>query len=131
VSYTVHGVAELSGVTIKTLYYYQKIGLLLPEKIGTNGYRYYGEKELLKLQQILILRELDYPLKSIIAAMESEICPADRLNGQKPLLLKRRQQLDDIIQTIDNTVEKLKTGEPLQSEQLFLGVNTKEWDVEV
>ena len=51
--YTVHEVAELSGVTIKTLYHYQKIGLLMPESIAENGYRYYGEKELKRLQHIL------------------------------------------------------------------------------
>jgi len=53
VSYTVHEVAELSGVTIKTLYHYQKIGLLMPERVAENGYRYYGDNELRRLQQIL------------------------------------------------------------------------------
>ncbi|MGG1662981.1 MerR family transcriptional regulator [Brevibacillus sp. NRS-1366] len=63
--YTVHEVAKLSGTTIKTLYHYQKVGLLLPEKITENGYRYYGEKELERLQQILFYRELDFSLERI------------------------------------------------------------------
>ncbi len=62
-SYTVHEVAKLSGVTIKTLYHYQKIGLLMPESIAGNGYRYYGDKELEQLQQILFYRELDFQLE--------------------------------------------------------------------
>ena len=52
-SYTVHEVAKLSGVTIKTLYHYHKRGLLMPESIAENSDRYYGEKELKRLQQIL------------------------------------------------------------------------------
>jgi len=64
-SYTVHEVAKLSGVTIKTLYNYHRIGLLMPERIAENGYRYYGDKELKRLQQILFYRELGFPLKKI------------------------------------------------------------------
>jgi DNA-binding transcriptional MerR regulator len=51
-SYTVHEVDELSGVTIKKLYHYQKIGLLMPESVAENGYRYYDDKEIRRLQQI-------------------------------------------------------------------------------
>ena len=73
-SYTVHEVAKLSGVTIKTLYHYHKIGLLMPESIAENSYRYYGEKELKRLQQILFYRELDFSLENIkIAWIMSQI----------------------------------------------------------
>ncbi|WP_229106613.1 MerR family transcriptional regulator [Paenibacillus sp. 1001270B_150601_E10] len=61
--YTVHEVAKLSGTTIKTLYHYQKIGLLLSAIVMENGYRYYGVHELERLQQILFYRELDVSLE--------------------------------------------------------------------
>ena len=61
--YTVHEVAKISGVSIKALYHYHKIGLLIPESIAANGYRYYSDKELKTLQQILFYRELDFSLK--------------------------------------------------------------------
>lgn len=70
--YTVNEVAKLSGTTIKTLYHYQKIGLLMPEIVTENGYRYYGENELKRLQQILFYRELDFSLDSIKAALDHE-----------------------------------------------------------
>ncbi len=57
-SYTVKELADLSGVSVRTLHYYDEIGLLQPSYIETNGYRYYEEKELLLLQQILFFREL-------------------------------------------------------------------------
>ena len=59
-AYTVQEVAKLSGTTIKTLYHYHKIGLLIPSFVGENGYRYYSEKELEQLQQIMFYRELDF-----------------------------------------------------------------------
>lgn len=52
-AYTVQEVANLSGATVKTLYHYQKVGLLFPNSIGENGYRYYTDKELERLQQIM------------------------------------------------------------------------------
>ncbi len=63
--YTVKEIAELTGVTIKTLHHYHKIGLLEPCKVTDAGYRLYGIKELERLQQILFYRELDFSLGDI------------------------------------------------------------------
>ena len=57
--------AELAGVTVRTLHHYDKIGLLSPTKSAENGYRDYGEAELLRLQQIMFLKEMDFPLEEI------------------------------------------------------------------
>jgi len=59
---TIKQISQLAHVTPRTLRYYDQIGLLLPEEIGENGYRYYSDASLLKLQQILFYRELDMPL---------------------------------------------------------------------
>src|SRR5271156_622440 len=64
-AYTVQKLAKLSGVSVRTLHFYDEIGLLRPAYIETNGYRYYEEKELLLLQQILFFRELGFELKKI------------------------------------------------------------------
>ena len=66
--YTVKQVAEMTGVTVKTLHHYHKIGLLLPCRVTEAGYRLYGEGELMRLQQILFYRELDFSLGDIIQA---------------------------------------------------------------
>lgn len=62
---TVKEMSILSGVSVRTLHYYDQIGLLKPSQVGDNGYRYYGEAEIERLQEILLFRELDFPLKQI------------------------------------------------------------------
>lgn len=62
---TVSEVSRLSGVSVRTLHHYDRIGLLKPSKVAKNGYRYYDDNALLRLQEILLFRELDFPLKDI------------------------------------------------------------------
>ena len=64
-AYTVKKLSEISGVTVRTLHFYEEVGLLKPAYYGSNGYRYYEEKELLQLQQILFFKELGLTLKQI------------------------------------------------------------------
>ena len=64
-AYTVQQLADLASVSIRTLHYYDEIGLLKPSYIAENGYRYYEDKELLLLQQILFFRELEFSLEDI------------------------------------------------------------------
>jgi len=72
VEYTVKRVAEMTGVTVKALHHYHKIGLLLPCRVTETGCRLYCESELMRLQQILFYRELDFSLGNIKQALESE-----------------------------------------------------------
>ena len=64
-AYTVKKLSELSGVTVRTLHFYEEAALLKPAYYGSNGYRYYEEKQLLQLQQILFFKELGFSLKQI------------------------------------------------------------------
>jgi DNA-binding transcriptional MerR regulator len=64
-AYTVKELAKISGVTVRTLHWYDEVGLLKPAYHGSNGYRYYEEEELLVLQQLLFFRELGFTLKQI------------------------------------------------------------------
>jgi DNA-binding transcriptional MerR regulator len=64
-AYTVNKLAKLSGVSVRTLHFYDEIGLLEPAYYGDNNYRYYEEEQLLMLQQILFFRELGFPLIDI------------------------------------------------------------------
>ena len=74
-------------------HYTIKIGLLMPERIAENGYRYYGNKELERLQQILFYRELDFPLVKIKKAMQDEPSRLRCLCEQKTLLMARQQRV--------------------------------------
>lgn len=126
-SYTVHEVAKLSGVTIKTLYHYQKVGLLMPESVAENGYRYYGDKELERLQQILFYRELDFPLEKVKAAMESEPSRLRCLCEQKTLLMARRQRMSSILHTLEEAIIYAEKGATMSKETMFAGLNNQEW----
>ncbi|MDV4152365.1 MerR family transcriptional regulator [Clostridium sp. AL.422] len=126
--YTVKEVANLSGTTIKTLYYYQKIGLLLPQKIAENGYRYYGDKELKRLQQILFYRELDFSLDRIKVSLENEPNRLKCLYEQQELLKTRKQKLDDVLKTLEKTIKHERNGKNMNKENMFIGLNEKEWE---
>lgn len=91
--------AKLSGVSVRTLHYYDEIGLLAPsEVISETGYRYYDENSLEKLQQILFYRELDFPLKEIVQIMNaSDYNKEEALIRQRELLKLKRKRLDKLI----------------------------------
>lgn len=95
--------AKLSGVSVRTLHYYDEIGLLAPsEVISETGYRYYDDNSLEKLQQILFYRELDFPLKEIAQIMNaSDYNKEEALTRQRELLKLKRKRLDKLIGLLD------------------------------
>src|ERR1700759_4025691 len=107
--YTVKQVAELSGVSIRTLHHYDQIGLLKPASVGENGYRYYGREELLRLQQILLHRELEFPLDPIgqvldqpgVARVAALRRHRDRLAGEVKRYRRLLKTLDDTLAAIE------------------------------
>jgi DNA-binding transcriptional MerR regulator len=117
--FTVKQLSQMAGVTPRTLHHYDSIGLLKPSHIGDNGYRYYGEEALLKLQQILFYRELDFPLeeiKRIMGRRDFDVLGA--LQGHKEALQKQSVRLNRLLATVDNTIQHLK-GEKLMSQKGF------------
>lgn len=107
---TVKDVAEISGVSIRTLRYYDEIGLLKPTQITEAGYRLYDNKALEKLQEILFFRELEIPLVEIKNIMENPNYDKEKiLATQKALLEKKRNRLDGIIQLISDVMKGVNT----------------------
>ncbi|MED4959028.1 MerR family transcriptional regulator [Paenibacillus macerans] len=126
--YTVKEVSALSGVTVKTLHHYHKIGLLLPCEISEAGYRLYGMKELERLQQILFYRELDLPLARIKLLLEGEPDRAAILSEQKALLHERKQRLETMIQTLEKSIRAAEKGETMNGQDMFKGfASEEEW----
>ncbi|HET8685743.1 MAG TPA: MerR family transcriptional regulator [Methanosarcina sp.] len=118
--FTVKQLSKLAGVTPRTLHHYDEIGLLKPSRVGDNGYRYYGEESLLKLQQILFYRELGIPLddiKKIMGRRDFDIVGA--LHSHKDALQKQVTRLNHLIATVDNTIDYLKGKNHMSNEQLF------------
>ncbi|EHQ87719.1 MerR family transcriptional regulator [Desulfosporosinus youngiae] len=125
--YTVKEVAELAGVTIKTLHHYHKKGLLQPSKITNSGYRLYGRTELERLQQILFYRELDFSLNDIKKALEDEPSRLACLSKQQELLIARKQRLDCLLNTINESVVLSRKGAVMDKSSMFQGLNKEEW----
>lgn len=99
-------VANLTGITVRTLHYYDEIGLLKPSEITESGCRVYSNESLETLQQILFFRELDFPLSEIKEIMtNSNYDKIEALNKHKELLIKKRQRMDRLINLIDNTIQ--------------------------
>lgn len=106
--YSVSKLSEITGVTIRTLHYYDKVGLLKPHRRIDNYYREYTQKHLALLKQILIYRELDFSLtqiKDLISSKEFNFVEA--LSNQKKLLLKRQEETQLIINSIEVTMNIL------------------------
>jgi DNA-binding transcriptional MerR regulator len=118
--YTVKQLAKIAGVTVRTLHYYDEIGLLKPSFIKENGYRYYEEKELIKLQQILFFRELEFPLENIVQMLRTpEYNVLEALADQRTLLEMKRARLDGLLDTIERTTKKMKEGRSMSTDELF------------
>lgn len=102
----INEVAKLTGITIRTLHYYDEIGLLKPSQITEAGYRLYDENNLSELQQILFFKELNFPLNEIKEIMtNSEYDKTEALKKHKELLLKKRERIDKLITLVDNTIK--------------------------
>ncbi|KGK87738.1 MerR family transcriptional regulator [Clostridium sp. HMP27] len=125
--YTVKEIAELTGVTVKTLHHYHKIGLLEPCKMTEAGYRIYGVEELQRLQQILFYRELDFSLRDIKKALEDEPSRIECLIEQQKLLIARKQRMDCVLNTIEESIRLTKKGENMDKSAMFQGLNKEEW----
>ena len=96
--------AALVGVSVRTLHYYDEIGLLAPASVDAqSGYRYYDDASLARMQEILFYRELDFPLKEIAALLASpNYDKTQALAAQKELLILKRDRLDQLIAAIDS-----------------------------
>lgn len=95
---TVKEVSKLTGVSVRTLQYYDKIGLLQPTKYTDSGYRLYDDTALERLQQILLFRELEFPLKEIKAILDSTNFDGKKaLSQQIELLELKKQHLENLI----------------------------------
>ena len=99
--------AEITGVSVRTLHYYDEIGLLKPACVDEfTGYRYYDESSLIRMQEILFYRELDFSLKSISDILSSpDYDKTKALKEQKHLLTLKKERLERLISAIDGAVK--------------------------
>ncbi len=113
---TISQVAELTGISTRTLQYYDVIGLLKPSELTSSGYRMYNDEVLQKLQQILFFKELDFKLKEINEILQKpDFDKVEAFKKQKKLLCLKRDRIDNLIKLLD----RLEKGEQCMSFKEF------------
>jgi DNA-binding transcriptional MerR regulator len=132
VSWSINEVSRMAKVTSRTLRHYDAIGLLPPAWTDHSGRRFYGEDELLRLQQILLLRDLGLSLDAIadVLASQSEQSAVTALRKHREWLATERQRLGRLIKTVDATIEHLEKGGEMAPESMFEGFEHNPYEAE-
>lgn len=130
VDLSIQQVARLAGTTSRTLRHYDDIGLLPPTRIAANGYRHYDERALVRLQRILLLRDLGLGLPTIAEAL-SGADDTDALTAHLGWLRTEQNRLDRQIAAVESTITRMKEGEPLMAEEMFDGFDHTQYRDEV
>jgi DNA-binding transcriptional MerR regulator len=120
--YTVKEVAKLSGVSVRTLHYYDEIDLLKPACVGANGYRYYGRDELLRLQQILFHRELGFPLEQIRQVLGApDFDRVAALRAHRERLMGEIRRYRRLVRTLDATLAAIEGDTDMDDKAMYRG----------
>ena len=120
--YSIQSLSKMAGVSTRTLRYYDEIGILKPARIASSGYRVYSEKEVDLLQQILFYKELGIELKvikQILSSPSFDILKA--LYSHKEGLLKKRAQIDLLIENVQKTIDSKERGKKMANKDKFNG----------
>ena len=116
--YMINEISKLTGVSIRMLHHYDKIGLLVPSKRNNSNYRVYSEEDVARLYQILLFKELEFSLKDIKRILDDEgFDKEEALKVQKKLILEKKNRLEKIIESIDDTIKNI--GEKTMSKKDF------------
>lgn len=129
--WSIQEIAKLAGTTSRTLRHYDDIGLLAPSRIGGNGYRYYDDRALVRLQRILLLRELGLGLPAIAEVLEGSAPEAHALGAHLGWLRQEQDRLARQIASVEKTIEALEGGERLMADEMFDGFDHTRYKEEV
>ncbi|WP_345037691.1 MerR family transcriptional regulator [Streptomyces sannanensis] len=129
--WSIQEIARKAGTTSRTLRHYGELGLLVPSRIGSNGYRYYDQEALVRLQRVLLLRELGLSLPAIKDVLEGQWDTAAALRTHLRLLEQERERIGRQIASVRTTLRKTEEGEELMAEEVFDGFDHTQYEQEV
>jgi len=129
--WSIQQIARLAGTTSRTLRHYGELGVVVPSRIGSNGYRYYDEQALVRLQRVLLLRELGLGLPQIAEVLAHHSDEAQALTTHLALLRQEQDRLARQIAAVEHTITALKGEEGLMVETMFDGFNHTQYQEEV
>jgi MerR family transcriptional regulator, thiopeptide resistance regulator len=127
---SIQEIARLTGTTSRTLRHYDAIGLLAPSRVGHNGYRWYDDRALVRLQRILLLRDLGLGLAEIARALDDEDDTA-ALRRHLTWLEADKQRLDRQIAAVERTISTREHGGSIMAEEMFDGFDHTRHEDEV
>jgi DNA-binding transcriptional MerR regulator len=132
-AFTVGELSRLTGVTVRALHHYDEIGLVRPSQRTAAGYRLYDERDVLRLQQVLVLRELGVPLDDIAPAIDASADRAALLRKHRGMLAEKRGRLDAMLAAVDAALEVLEKDRKMRPEDfkaMFDGFDPTEYEDE-
>jgi DNA-binding transcriptional MerR regulator len=129
--WSIHEITRVTGTTSRTLRHYGHVGLLKPSRTGAGGVRFYDEDALVRLQRILLLRELGLALPVIEQVLAGGQGLSDALHTHLELLERERDRVERQITSVRRTIEKKERGEPLMAEEMFDGFDHTRYKDEV
>ena len=128
---SIQEVARIVGTTSRTLRHYDAIGLLAPSRVAGNGYRYYDQGALIRLQRILLLRDLGLGLRAIGEVLDSQRVESTALAGHLGWLRQEQDRLARQIASVEKTMKALEEGDELMAEHMFDGFDHTRYEEEV
>ncbi|QOC26668.1 MerR family transcriptional regulator [Microbacterium hominis] len=129
--WSIQQTARLAGTTSRTLRHYGELGLLRPSRVGANGYRYYDAAALVRLQRILLLREMGLALPEIAEVLERPTTETDALRRHLRALHEEQERLARRIASVASTITALEKGEEPMAENMFDGFDHTRYHDEV
>jgi MerR family transcriptional regulator, thiopeptide resistance regulator len=118
---SIQDVARLAGTTSRALRHYDSLGLVVPSRVATNGYRYYDERALVRLQRVLLLRQLGLGLPAIGAVLDGETDAVAALRGHLARLGDEADRIARQQRSVERTIGALERGEEIMAETMFDG----------
>ncbi|WP_449374396.1 MerR family transcriptional regulator [Arthrobacter psychrolactophilus] len=119
--WSIQHIAALAGTTSRTLRHYDSLGLLPPSRIASNGYRHYDRQALMRLQRILLLRELGLSLPAIAAVLTQEESASSALRTHVTWLRSEQDRLTRLIESVEKTIAAEAAGEAIMAHEMFDG----------
>ncbi|NQD40755.1 MerR family transcriptional regulator [Glutamicibacter halophytocola] len=121
--YSISYLSRVAGISSRTLRHYDHIGLLVPDHVAQNGYRFYTQNQLVRLQRILLLRDMGLKLESITEILDDQRDEREALAEHVQQLQTQRRIIDRQITTLERTISALENGEEMKPETSFDGFN--------
>jgi DNA-binding transcriptional MerR regulator len=132
-AFTVGELARLTGITVRALHHYDEIGLVVPSQRTAAGYRLYDDRDVIRLQQVLLFRELGLPLDEIAFAIDEAGTREELLRKHREVLVAKRSRIDAMLAALDGALGALEKGTAMQPDdvkQMFEGFDHSQYEQE-